>query len=828
MSARAVLLLCVAAAIGCADGRSVVTLTITADAAIGNIDRLHLVATDDARHVDASPIEIAVAGHTLPPDVTVPLAAPARIHGGLTLAVTALAADGTTVAAGSTDVTIAPSKSFAATVKLSPMLHRALSFVTQPASAKPDAALGGVQVAIVDDAGATLADATDVVSLTLAGGVPGAVLSGHVRVAAVAGVATFPDLSVNLAGSGYTIMASAPNADGVTSQPFDITPDIWIPANGGLDGGSMGGFFFDPNDANDVWGFSPSGGGLWRTRDGGSSWVQYGSTLPTNAIASGAVSSKTADTIFLAGSDKTLRRSDDGGASWDVVGAGLPPPNPGASVVVAPNDDTLVFATMGGVIYRSTDRGDNFAVLATPMGLAGSLTIDPAAPSTYYIVVSNAGAASVYKSSDAGAHWSSASTGLPATNNLRIFLFDKSTGALWVGVTVVVSGTVNTTMYESTDGAQSWTKVGNPTTSQMLTLAPTSNPMRFFAGTLAGLVRSDDGGMSWQPIADVPCGDQQASIVRRDPAGNVWALPLSGAFYKSTNHDTFTFAAHGITALQVSTIAHYNFWYIGVDGRGLFRGSGTSWQSSGNGFGLGDGLTNTVVGNFNGSAFALQDEGTIYHSTDGVSWSVVAPPTPGDQFFGLDASGDNVIAVDSGNIVTSTTAGASWTQRTTTLALMAPIVRIDQSSPMVAYIAANGYLSKTTDAGATMVDVQPSASKPVYTALVLDPVTTSTLYAAAQTGQLFKSTNGATSWSTVGSGLPATDYVRAIAIDPTATTTIYAATVSGALYKSKDGGMTFKPVTAPKGLLSIATDSVAGRVLAGTALGVWLTTTGAE
>jgi len=70
--------------------------------------------------------------------------------------------------------------------------------------------------------------------------------------------------------------------------------------------------------------------------------------------------------------------------------------------------------------------------------------------------------------------------------------------------------------------------------------------------------------------------------------------------------------------------------------------------------------------------------------------------------------------------------------------------------------------------------------------------------------------------------------VRAIAIDLMVITTIYAVTVSGALYKSKDGGMTFKPVTAPKGLLSIATDSVAGRVLAGTALGVWLTTTGAE
>src|SRR2546430_4463180 len=43
-------------------------------------------------------------------------------------------------------------------------------------------------------------------------------------VAAVAGVATFPGLSINKVGTGYTLTASATGATGTTSAAFTITP----------------------------------------------------------------------------------------------------------------------------------------------------------------------------------------------------------------------------------------------------------------------------------------------------------------------------------------------------------------------------------------------------------------------------------------------------------------------------------------------------------------------------------------------------------------------------------------------------------------------------
>ena len=67
---------------------------------------------------------------------------------------------------------------------------------------------------------------TDTRSVTIAIGTnpSGGALSGTTTVAAVAGVATFSNLSINNAGTGYTLLAtSAPALTGATSAAFNIT-----------------------------------------------------------------------------------------------------------------------------------------------------------------------------------------------------------------------------------------------------------------------------------------------------------------------------------------------------------------------------------------------------------------------------------------------------------------------------------------------------------------------------------------------------------------------------------------------------------------------------
>src|SRR5207249_3849569 len=48
-------------------------------------------------------------------------------------------------------------------------------------------------------------------------------LSGTTTVAAVAGVATFPGLSIKRVGTGYTLTANSGSLSGTNSTPFNIT-----------------------------------------------------------------------------------------------------------------------------------------------------------------------------------------------------------------------------------------------------------------------------------------------------------------------------------------------------------------------------------------------------------------------------------------------------------------------------------------------------------------------------------------------------------------------------------------------------------------------------
>jgi Big-like domain-containing protein/invasin-like protein len=99
-----------------------------------------------------------------------------------------------------------------------------LAFIVQPGNAAGGATISpAVQVEVEDAGGNRVTSATNSISLafgTNAG--PGAALSGTNPVSAVAGVATFSNLSVDSAGNGYTLVASTAGLTGATSNPFNI------------------------------------------------------------------------------------------------------------------------------------------------------------------------------------------------------------------------------------------------------------------------------------------------------------------------------------------------------------------------------------------------------------------------------------------------------------------------------------------------------------------------------------------------------------------------------------------------------------------------------
>lgn len=101
-----------------------------------------------------------------------------------------------------------------------------LAVTQQPAGAVPGAAfLTQPRVAIRDAGGLTVAtdNTTQVTAaITTGTGTSGAALGGTLTVTALNGVATFTDLSINLAGTGYTLtFTSTPALTAATSAAFD-------------------------------------------------------------------------------------------------------------------------------------------------------------------------------------------------------------------------------------------------------------------------------------------------------------------------------------------------------------------------------------------------------------------------------------------------------------------------------------------------------------------------------------------------------------------------------------------------------------------------------
>src|SRR2546427_4593311 len=99
-----------------------------------------------------------------------------------------------------------------------------LGFTQQPQNAVASATIAPpVQVAALDAAEHVVQGFTGAITLGLGANPGSGTLSGGAPANAVNGVATFPNLSINRAGNGYTLRATASQLTAATSTTFDVT-----------------------------------------------------------------------------------------------------------------------------------------------------------------------------------------------------------------------------------------------------------------------------------------------------------------------------------------------------------------------------------------------------------------------------------------------------------------------------------------------------------------------------------------------------------------------------------------------------------------------------
>ncbi len=303
----------------------------------------------------------------------------------------------------------------------------------------------------------------------------------------------------------------------------------------------------------------------------GSSWTQLGASQFAHAsIASLAIdttqtprviyaavtygsSASRADASWVEGdySQNGLWRSPDGGQSWIAYPAGTfgscpyftDDPCPAESVVIDPASPTAVLVSILGTgVFRSSNSGFSWTQASLPNlnGGVGRASVAAADGVAYAIVGAADGIefGGFYQSSNDGVTWNSAS--IPgatvggttidgsSSSNFSESFFDQTLAidpADTTGATVVFGGVG---IYRSTNAGANWTSLapggGTHSGQHAIAFDPT-DAHSFYLGNDGGLYRYDAGGQTWAAL-NASIGVAQAQSVAPHPTNS--SLVLAG------------------------------------------------------------------------------------------------------------------------------------------------------------------------------------------------------------------------------------------------------------------------------------------------------------
>ena len=237
--------------------------------------------------------------------------------------------------------------------------------------------------------------------------------------------------------------------------------------------------------------FGATGGGVWKTEDGGQSYENISDGYFGGSIGSVAVSKSDNNVIYVGGGEVTLRgnvssgygiwKSVDAGKTWNF--SGLPKSRHVPRIVIDPNNHNIVYAAVLGNIYKPTsDRG-------------------------------------VYKSKDGGKTWEKVLFSNNHSGAVELIMDPSNSRTLYAATWRVNrtpyslnSGGEGSALWKSVDQGENWTKISiNEGFAEGtlgiigVTVSPV-NTQRVWAivenQEKGGIYRSEDGGSTWSHIND--------------------------------------------------------------------------------------------------------------------------------------------------------------------------------------------------------------------------------------------------------------------------------------------------------------------------------------
>jgi photosystem II stability/assembly factor-like uncharacterized protein len=606
------------------------------------------------------------------------------------------------------------------------------------------------------------------------------------------------------------------------------TGGVWKSTDGGVDWDPIfdenpslpiGAITIDPTDPDLVYvgtgeanasGDSYPGDGVYRTTDGGDSWIHLG-LEESSHIGRIAINPDDTDILFVAATgqlfdtnpERGIYRSTNAGTTWDQV-LFLSDSTAGIDVVINPANPSIVYAAMwerirrpeersvGGLtsgIHRSTDGGDTWTLLTqglpAPSPTVGRIGLAIAAsdPSILYAIYADHPGyfAGVYKTTNGGDSWS-------RVNDSALSYIYSSYGWYFGNIRVDptdpdVAYAMGIELFRTTNGGNSWYDISYyiHVDQHALWIDPT-NPNRLIDGHDGGVDISTNAGGNWTKSLNLPITQFYAGTI--DPLN---PHRLYGGTQDNGTPRTMTgalddweiiYGGDGFYVIVDPTNSNIIYAEYQYGGLGKSTNCGYSFNSATNGISYSDRRNWMTPVVMDPSDHNTLYYGTyrVYRTTDAANWwtaisgDLTDGPGPGNLVYHTittiavsSADLDVVYAgTDDANVAVTTNGGTNWTDISDGLPeRWVTRIAVDPIDPQIACATLSGYRQasplphvwRTTNTGASWTAITSNLPEAPVNDIVIDPADRTRLYLATDVGT-FYSTNLGVEWELLAPGMP--------------------------------------------------------------------------
>jgi photosystem II stability/assembly factor-like uncharacterized protein len=428
-----------------------------------------------------------------------------------------------------------------------------------------------------------------------------------------------------------------------------------------LYGADVRALIIDPSRPDTLY-VGTSGGEVYVSTDAGKSWQNPRNSVPFPGYVVDSLVVDRSGRLWAASwglwGGGVIAVSEDSGKTWMRKDAGLEDFSVRA-IAVDPHDDDYVL--IGGLtgVYRSRNAGCTWEKISDQENVE-SVAIDPRTHERLFVGTWRQG----YRSDDGGSSWTLINNGMVLdTDMFEITIDSNNPDNMWVATCGWV--------YNTKNSGDNWTRYKDGFNNRRVhdvELDPCDRDA-LYAGTVAGLYRSNDAGKTWYVVSDEDLVVNTIALHPQRPGRIILAIESDGVYVSNDSGKTFERSCQGLRNLTVTSVAvepsepkHvYAAVAFGGISSGIYESSdaGENWKK----------LSTTKLPSVLSLAvsddaemkFVAGTEKGFFWSTDGAEWTQAQPanaPIRVDRIVRFNRA--RFFAATSDGVFTSRDGGKSW------------------------------------------------------------------------------------------------------------------------------------------------------------------------